>query len=375
MKKIITWFLMLNKRLFKKPGFIAILLLVPFITLAVTTATKQESGVLHIVLAAEGGGDQAAREMIDFLDKDTDLILFTVADSPEAAKAQVLSAKADAAWIFPAETDEAIARFLKDMDEDNAFIHVYQREQTTMLALSTEKIGQAVFPHVSDDIYLNFIRKNVPSLDSVSDEVLLDYYQKTLLDVELFAFDNAETQAAKENGYLAGPVRGLLSVLVVLGGLAAAIYFYKDEDAGTFAMLPISRRRFVAGVSQQSAILWVALASLLALFVSGQWVGFGLETAAMAIYVVAVAGFCTLLRRISGSGRMLSALAPVVVVLLIAICPVFFQQTAFRFIQVLLPTYYYLNSVYNPMHLLYMAAVAPAYWGLSLLAGRLGRKI
>ncbi len=374
MSKLLTWWLLLNKRLFKKPAFLAILMLVPILSFAISATSKQDSGVLKILLTAEGGGDAAANEMIDSLLESESIILFSRADSADAALRAVKSAEADAVWIFPADTSKKIAEYLANPGDDKAFITVLQREQTTMLALSVEKIAQAAFPHVADDIYLAFIRQNVPSLAHKTDSELLSFYNNILEDVELFSFDNT-VSAREEGGFLAGPLRGLISVLIVLGGLAAAIYFFKDEEAGTFAMLSIPQRRLVASATQQSALCWVALAGFIALALSGQWLGFGIELASMIIYIFAVAGFCTLLRRICGSGNVLAAICPLCVVVLIAICPVFFQQTALRHLQLLLPPYYYLTSLHNPIYILYMAAYGGALWGVCALLSRIGRKI
>ena len=140
-------------------------------------------------------------------------------------------------------------------------------------------------------------------------------------------------------------------------------------------MLPISRRRLVASVAQQSALCWVALAGFIAIALSGQWLGFFREAAAISAYVFAVAGFCTLLRRICGSGNVLAAICPLCVVILIAVCPVFFQQTVLRNLQLLLPPYYYLTAVHNPLYILYTAAYGGALWGICALLGRFGRRI
>ena len=203
---------------------------------------------------------------------------------------------------------------------------------------------------------------------------MLTYYNNIFSDIDLFNFGDVQS-IEETGGFLAQPVRGLLAVLVVISGLAAAVYFYKDEQVGTFGMLTISRRRLIASLSQQSAMFWVAAASVTALWLSGQWLGLVNEIISMAVYLAAAAAFCTLLRRISGSDRLLAVLCPAVTVILVAVCPIFLQQTYLRTLPLLLPTYYYLTAVNNPAYILYMALYAAVLWGINALIARFTRKI
>lgn len=369
----LTRLALLNKRLFKKLGFLAILLLVPLLTFSVDLAADRESGVLKITLAAADSSDATANEIIESLCEDNTLILFSKASSEEEAVRSVKLAQSDAAWIIGPDTDRAIARFLQDKSEENAFISVYQREQTVMLSLSTEKLISAVFPKVSDDVYLHFIRQNVAELDSVSDEKLLEHYDSVFSDTDLFRFGEAGNDEG--GGYLTGPIRGILSVLIILGGMAASVYFFKDEENGTFAILPLLGRRMVASLTQQSAMLWLGAASLLALYISGQFTDVFNELLCMAVYLAAAAGFCTLLRRLCPSARALSSLSVVTVVVLIAVCPVFLTQTALRPLQFLLPVFYYLTAVYDTKFILYMAVYAAAIWLLNAAVAKLTRRV
>ena len=50
--KLITWYIMLNKRLFRKKSFIAVLILLPFLAWGLSEVSKQESGILTVALVA-----------------------------------------------------------------------------------------------------------------------------------------------------------------------------------------------------------------------------------------------------------------------------------------------------------------------------------
>ena len=52
--KLCMWFWLLTKRLYKKPAFLAILVLIPVLTFCYKAATQADSGVMTVALAQEG---------------------------------------------------------------------------------------------------------------------------------------------------------------------------------------------------------------------------------------------------------------------------------------------------------------------------------
>ena len=68
--RTLKWFLMLNKRLYKKASFIAILILVPLCVMLFASASKQDKGFLHIILVQTESRDKVSSEIIDdFMNK------------------------------------------------------------------------------------------------------------------------------------------------------------------------------------------------------------------------------------------------------------------------------------------------------------------
>ena len=55
MKKALLWLWMLTKRLYKKPTFLVILVLIPALVLCYSAAAKEESGMITVALASEDG--------------------------------------------------------------------------------------------------------------------------------------------------------------------------------------------------------------------------------------------------------------------------------------------------------------------------------
>lgn len=375
-QKVLTWAWLLNKRLFRKPTFLVILLLIPMMVFGYGFAARGESGMMTIVLAQEGS-DPLAQQVMDDLMDSSQLIIFRNAESPEEAVEKVAHGKADAAWIFPDDMARHVEVFVADPDSDNAFIRVVQREEKVMLMLSREKLGGVVFDLCAERIYLNYLRQNLPQMDGASDQELLELYENTDLDGDLFNFeqtDGASTENDDSGHYLMTPVRGLLAVVIVLCGIATAMYYIQDSSHGIFAWMPQRLRPAAELGCQLVSVVNVSVAALVSLAAIGLAGPFGLELLVLVMYSLCVAVFSMTLRRLCGGIRGLSTLMPLLVVVMLLVCPVFFDLGALRQMQYLFPPTYYINAVHNEVYLLYMLIYTFIVAAVYYLAGWILRR-
>lgn len=377
MKNIGKWLLLLNKRLYKKLTFLLILVLIPILVLGYGSAAQEESGILTIALAQEGEDPMAEAVMLD-LKENTNLIRFQFCDSPSEAKDLIRDGKADAAWIFAENMEEKVYKFVLNPSKTNAFVRVIEPEESIPVKLTREKLSGTIFGHISDDFYMAYVRKNVPELDEMSDEELMSYYDSFARDIDLFNFAYLESeggaQAAQEANYLLAPVRGLLAIVIVLGGLAAAMYFIRDDQAGTFALVPQRNRGIVEFSCQMIAVGNVAIVALIAMFLAGLAGSAVRELLALAVYVVTVSLFCMVIRRLCGKITAVGVVLPLLVAVMLVACPVFFDLNRMRTIQYLFPPTYYINSMVSNRDLLLMGVYAFVLLGIYYLLGRLFRR-
>ena len=364
MDKILTClhrFLILTKRLLRKPGFVAILIMVPLLVAAMGIVSKSsDSGIVTVALAMQDADDATACAVVDDLTKNNRLINFVLCDTPTEAHALVEQGDVDAAWIFPADMSRKIQKFIAHPHHNNAFVAVVQREDSVMLRLSHEKLNAALYPHLSQATYKNYVVANL-TLNELDDAQLDESYTAVNADgADVFRLVYAASEQVAndaETSYLLAPLRGLLAIMITLGGFAVAMFYMQDEARGTFDRLPLNRR-FVFSLSYHaSAVVCVALAALLALFITGLSVSFIREIAAMVLYCVITVGFCVGLRLICRDIRLLGALMPAMAVAMIVVCPVFLN-IPIPLAGYLLTPYYYLNAVYDASWLLYMLIYA-----------------
>jgi ABC-2 type transport system permease protein len=377
MKYLGKWLLKLNKRLYKKLTFLLILVLIPVMVIGYGKAAQEESGILTIALAQEGD-DPMAQAVMEDLKENTNLIRFVFCDTPSVAKQMIRDGKADGAWIFAEDMEEKVYEFVQNPSRKNAFVRVIEQDDNIPMRLVREKLSGTVFGHCSAPFYLAHIRNNVPELDEMSDEELMSYYNNFAKDIDLFEFAYLESdsgaQDAQQANYLLTPVRGLLAVIIVLGGLAAAMYFIRDDRAGTFALVPQRNKAVVEFSCQMIAVVNVSLVALIAMLLAGLLGSLWRELPVLLLYAVTVSLFCMTVRRLCGKMTAVGVALPLLVVVMLVICPVFFDLGEVRMVQYIFPPTYYINAITSNRYLLLMAVYALILLTVYYLLGKVLRR-
>lgn len=383
MKRWLKWLWMLSKRLYKRAAFLAILALIPIAVLALEVAARGDSGFLHVVLAQTDPDDPISSELVDRFMEDDSLVRFTYAESPREAMDMVERGGADAAWVFPDDMEQKMEGFVTSHYTRGGVVTVVERKQTVISRVAREKLNFALQHYAAPVCYLNYARNEVPQLDTLTDEELMTYFNDVEFNDELFRFRTPDggSTVQMDTNYLLAPVRGLLGVLMVLCGLAAALFYLQDEERGTFALVPLRRRGAVAFACLFIAVLNISAVILPALLLGGVSVFILKELLLLLLYAVCCAAFCLLMLRVCRSIRVLAAVLPVLVTLMIVLCPIFFDVHVAQWLKFMLPPTYFVRAAYNDAYLLYMllyagacVAVAYAWQWLTGVCSKMGAK-
>lgn len=377
-RKFLMWCWLLTKRLYKKPTFVGILILIPVLVLGYSMVAGEESGMLTIALAREDNEDPMASQVVAEIRQSSQLIRFIDCESPEEAEKLVETGKADSAWVFKEDMRSRVYRFVARPSSWNSFVRIIEREETVPLMLAREKLTGAVFACTSEVLYLSYLREHVPELDALSDEELLSYYDAMLVEGDLFEFSYIDsgksTESAQNSNYLLTPVRGLLAVVVMLCGMATAMYYVQDSQLGTFGWIPERRRPLVEFGCQMISVGNVSVVMLICLAIVGTTVSIGRELLMLVMYCACASLFCMVLRRLIGGLRGLGMLLPLLTVVMLVVCPVFFDLGALREAQYLFPPTYYINAPYSDKFLLYMPVYAIALMAMYCLVGKISKR-
>ena len=360
-RRVFLWLMMLNKRLLKKISFLIILCSIPLLVLGVNLMAKQESGILRVILCQEDADDLSEKIVSQLLDMKSALSFVEVETEEEAIRL-VQANKADAAWIFPEDFEGVMKTYFQEGIWDEPLIRVVEKEDNVMLHLSREVLFGGLYSSITYTVYEQFVRTEVLDGAEVSDEELWESYQKTNMEENMFVFSYLDGETADMGtSYMLYPVRGLLALVIVLCSLALGLYFMQDEQNGIFIRLPLNRTVWGSVLYQMPGLVDVGLVVLLALFFSGVAIGLLTELGLMFVYLWMVAGFSDLVRRLCKKQVRLGALIPMLVLVMLAVTPIFMGAPNMKWLQLLLPPYYYINALHSNAYrigmLVYVAVI------------------
>lgn len=346
-----------------------LLLLIPCAVLLSNFAMSGESGVVHIVICNEGE-DAAAEEIVSSLMNGDTVVRFSRCDSSDVAERAVANNEADGAWIFSENFTDMMREHIARGESDEPFIRVVEREPTVFLRIAKEKLFGAIYSDFSYAIYEDFVYSRIVSEDEVPKETVREYYERlqrgnNIVEIEHL---NEKSVEYKENiNYLNAPMRGILALMTVLCTLAAAMCFLKEQAMGKFSWLPVSRRIVPSLASCFSAALLSATAVVVTVHFMGISTGIVNEICAMLLYVLSTAGFCTVLSMFFRSSGKFGATIPGIMITMFALSPIFLNVQVLKPIRLLLPTHYYLQTVYDPNYYVYAIIYCVAVYAVGFL--------
>ena len=373
MRRIFYWILLQSKRLYKKATFIILLALVPISILALSIAAGDGGGVVNIALARTTEDDPVSRAAMDELMSDTTIIGFSCYTSPSEAIEAVKTGEVDEAWIFVADATLRMQEFASTASSGEPFVTMVGREDSLMLSLMREKLSATLFKHCARALYIDYLRVNFSQLDELSDTELMEYFDAITIGEDLFALGNLAGDDSSQAGasYVTAPIRGLLGILCVVCGLAAAMYYIDDDRRGAYSKIAESRRLFVAYASIAVAVFNVSAVS----FVSMQLAGVGIspvrELVSVLTNTLCVSSFCLLIMSLFRDNRMIGSLILPLVVVMIGVCPVFFDYRSLYILQHIFAPTYYVNSAYESIYLLHSMLYSMACFAIVFVIDRI----
>lgn len=367
-RKPFIWYYLLNKRLLKKRSFLVLLLMVPLLVVGMRMVSKQDSGVITILLCKSETADDLSEQVVNKLVSSESVIQFVTGNSKEEAYEAVKSGEVDGAWIFPENMQERMEHFASNSLKNAGVVTIVEREDDISLQLAREKLYGELYASLSYAIYENYTTTKLDVTGEITKEMLLAAYEARKVEGNLFQFAFLDPEDATDDmdsmHYLLAPVRGLLSLIVVLVGLASALYYQQDQKDGTFAWMPVKYRYLFEYGYHMIAITDCAVAVLLALYASGTFASLGKEILLMFLYSMMCAGFAQLLRRLCGTSQRLAACIPICMLGMMVLCPVFFNVQGLRPLQYLLPPFYYLQALHNTTFVYEMLIYIVVVFGL-----------
>lgn len=378
-KRLLIWYLLLTKRLLKKPSFWAVLLLAPLMTAAMALAAKEDSHVLKVAVYAEESSDPLGAQILSDLQALDGVIQYKPCDSEEELRDMVACSEADAGYVIPAD----LTALLKDyaagrkssLPYDGHLVAFIAAEDTIQLQLAREQFYGVMYPYLSELIAQQFTldQEEFSDLDEtyVRDSIER-LYQKLHVEESIFNFAYSSDDSGSvldEMSYLTAPLRGMLSLFVFLTGLASGLYLLKDKRSGTFDWVRYGYSSVYDWLCILSGTILGGLAALSALLFSGTFTDWQTELPLMLMLVMAVTGFTCILCRIVKDLTAFATCIPVLLLLSAVLCPVFVNFRGPLVIKYLMPPYFYLNGLHSMNFRLYQLGYVLIANGVYFIAG------
>ena len=357
MRKYFLTFFLFQKRLFKRPSFLIIFSLMILITAGLKMTSRMKSGVFSIALVKDKTNDPAVRNIIDELINSDSLIYFFECEDEETAKNLITKNKISAAWIFYDNFEKKMAK-AGESESVLPVVRIYETQDTPLLSFTREILYAKLYPYFSYEVSKSYT-KNTANIKFSESEYrkIYDYY---IISDSLFFLQSFNGKKENAQNYLSSPLRGILALWFILCGFAAALYFMKDEQNGLFVWFP-KNKNFLLSCGMHLIILTDSfIFMLIALICSGLFVSLWSEIPPLILFLLSTTFFCNSLRIICRKPYILGAIIPFILIIAIVFCPVFINLRGFSYIQFLLPPYFYLNAVYNPLYLLFMSVYTAA---------------
>lgn len=380
-KNGLTWYLLLTKRLLKKPSFWAVLLLVPVMVFGLGLAVQEEAHILRIAVYAEPSSDPLGSRITEELEDLDGVVEYTVCGSEGELRREVALSQADAGYILPAELTGMMEAYLagrkNELPYDGHLISVIANEDTIQLQLAREQFFSVLYPYLSELAAEQFTleQKEFAGLnEDYVREQIRGLYREERVEDSIFRFaygTDAPEIDPDQNSYLMTPVRGMLSVFVFFTGLTMGMYLMRDRKAGMFQWVRYGKKPLYYWLSILAGTVLGGIAAYLGLWISGTFTEWQGELPRMALLVLASAGFSGILCQLVRNMAVYGAILPLLVLLSVVLCPVFVAFHGLGILKALLPPYFYLNGLHSARITGYLAVYALASNAAALLLPRL----
>lgn len=354
LEQIFIRVVLLQKRLFKRYGFLFMLVLAPLLAAGVGRLSGEPAGIATIALCVPRG-DAAAEEISErLLDGGSVLRYLSCVDEREA-RLMVESGEADAAWIFSEDLSEQIEE-LAERRRVRPVVTVVERKDSVALTLGREILSSAIYPSFSYAVYAGYVRDEL-GLAQMTDGELRQVYDSVAVDGNLFqmVYSDGTPGETEDFTYVQAPLRGILAVWFTFAGLAAALCFMRDEERGVYGRIPVTRRLSTAYLAGAVFLVDAAAVLLLSCKLAGVFTDWKREVISCAVFTACVLAFSNVLRLLCRTPRRMGGLLLPLLAATLALCPVFLNLQHFRAGKLLLPPWYYLQSIHNTRYLYEMA--------------------
>ncbi len=352
MKLFGTYFILWCKRLLKRPLFLFTLLLMPLSVIFLQNCHTKQDAVIHVaIFLPEQSSDHILVELAqNMISLSNSAIRFYRCRTEASLRSDVAKGKAACGYILPNNLDTLLKNFA---EKPSPILTAIRQEEDMRTRIVDEIILSKLYEPLSYYRLTNFLSKKQDI--SSKEKWIQDTYQKNNSSELLFRFEYAN---GDENFFLNNshanfmlmPIRGMVSVLVLLCCLAGGLFRYSDR----YRILPhmdSRRRRLCYLLSLFIPGLFAGTAGLITIKMTGTLAAPAAEIPAMLLFVFCCMSLANLLYVLFTHLEFYLAAIPVLVIGSLLFSPIFINLEelvpGIELLSRLFPTTYYLTAIHS----------------------------
>ena len=234
---ILTRYLLLLKRLFKKKSYILMLLMVPLMVIALKGMGSGDAGLMTIGVYIPGE-DYASGALKENIETEPGSFRYFFYDNPDKLIADVKSQKLSEGWICPDNLDEAVEKIVASGQTDEK-IEIIIREQGLSHLLGREVLNSRVYKSLARQMAVSYISEKLYKGNPTEEqqEKILKTFDSYEINGNLFELgylDDSQNQNSDDTNYIMMPLRGMLALWLLILSIAASMYYIEDQQNGIF---------------------------------------------------------------------------------------------------------------------------------------------
>ncbi|MCR4694150.1 MAG: ABC transporter permease [Pseudobutyrivibrio sp.] len=340
---------LLFKRLIKKKSYLAMILVVPLMVLAMTLVARGQAGFMTIGLYFEEAVvSDAAPFLQEDLRENPGSFTFVFYDDKEQLEADLRDSTLTEAWIIPEDFDSTIADMARYNDTDNP-VRILVREEGISHLLAREFLSARLYPLIAKEVMGAYAMENFRDLSDTDLNQLNNIFDTYELEGNLFEMGYLDGDRADDSdgGYLLMPLRGILSLWLLLCGFAGAMYYIKDREDGLFIWWK-SKTPFLRDMGYFLVIVIVpSLLVLFGLLAGGAFTTVSRELSLILLYDLTIILIGDILVSVLRKIKNIGLVMPLAILSSALLSPVFIDLKSARQIQVFFPTFLYMSGIHD----------------------------
>lgn len=353
LRRFAVWLRLSGKRLLKKPTFVIIVLMLPAVLLLYRVLITEDDGKLHVAVYFEEK-DDLAEEYLRVLQQDVpEEFLYYVCDSEEDLYSDVAAGRAECGYVFSSDMGGKILT-----DDWKGMITAVVSERTVYGGFVNEityvKLLRIIGGELSVDYLVQKSNSQI-SREEAEARIRRIYAEKEpKMDLVEYAYVNSETgdivsaeEAGEPVSVLTKPIRGTVSIFILLTALAGLVFWYQDDAEGRFRVMARERRPLISFASLLLPTAIACIVGLVCLAVSGLWTSTWRELSTMLLFMFLCTCFANILRFLIPSVHAVCAMILIFVLISYLGCPILLDialyMPSIRFLRYAMVPYYYLR--------------------------------